>query len=345
MSFQATCPGCGAAFTLSDEFRDKSIRCKHCAEVFHVGAAGRTPEEPRPVSEPAATALQTAAGRAARATVEPLPAVRRAPSDERRPPDAESSGTMYVWIAVAVGAVLLVLAVVGVAGVGVIWFAGRPAPTTAAYSRPTRGAPDGEMAQKGPMPVPDVNPPVQGPQPVVLPENERPDPPANKPFAADPKLAGGAGDVYLSDMQEFAWTPGPFGWSFAKNGELGSTWAQNGVIVVKGVTPRKGLSMHPPDNGSTRVCYALGRRAQTLRGSVGISEDERVQPNPTRFIILGDGKVLWRSDSIRALGTTQPFSVDVSEVDVLELRVYVETGSCFGSHAAWIDPVLKRKGP
>jgi len=103
--------------------------------------------------------------------------------------------------------------------------------------------------------------------------------------------------------------------------------------------------MHPPDNGFTRVCYALGRRAQTFRGAVGISEDERHQPNPTRFVILGDSQVLWRSDSVRALRTTQEFSVDVGQVDVLELRVYVETGSCFGSHATWIDPSVTCKGP
>jgi hypothetical protein len=342
MSFQVTCPGCGASFELADEFRSKTIRCKSCAEVFTVGEPAPPPML-RPVSEPPGTALQTSAHRAPCTTGEPpvLPVA----SDQRLPPAGESSAAQYVWIAVAAGAIVLVLAIVGVAGVGILWIASRPAPTTAYYSGPSRGAPDRGMVKQEPIVPPDVNPPVQGQQPAVLPENERPDPPANKPFAVDPELARGAGDVYLSDMQEFAWTPGPGGWSFAKNGELGSTWARNGMIIVKGVTPRKGLSMHPPDNGATRVCYALGRRAKTFRGTVAISEDEHVQPSPTRFVILGDGKVLWRSDSVRALETTQAFSVDVSEVDVLELRVYVETGSCFGSHAAWIDPLVTRKGP
>jgi hypothetical protein len=106
---------------------------------------------------------------------------------------------------------------------------------------------------------------------------------------------------------------------------------------------RKGAEHAPPDLGYTRVCYALGRRAASFQAAVAISEDERSRPNPTRFLVLGDGKVLWRSDSIRDLGVTQEVSLDVGEVQVLELRVYVETGICYGSHAVWIDPSVTVK--
>jgi hypothetical protein len=177
-----------------------------------------------------------------------------------------------------------------------------------------------------------------------LPEYEVAEPPSKPPAGPDPNLKEAGSKVFLSDMQEFAWKPGPHGWSFAKRGQLGSIWARNGTIRVNGNTPSMGLSMHPPDRGYTRVCYALGQRAQSFHGSVAISEDEpHTRPNATRFIILGDGRVLWRSDAIRAHRVTQEFNVDVSQVTILELRVYVETGRCFGSHAAWLDPYVMVK--
>src|SRR5262249_16725610 len=128
------------------------------------------------------------------------------------------------------------------------------------------------------------------------PENERADPPRQRPFNVDPALANPSKKVFLSDLQEFDWKPGPPGWSFGKNGELGSIWARDGRVLVNGAIAQKGLSMHPPDTGYTRICYALGRKATSLRGTAAISEDERHSPPPpTRFVILGDGKVLWRS--------------------------------------------------
>jgi hypothetical protein len=179
----------------------------------------------------------------------------------------------------------------------------------------------------------------------TLPENEIEDTPREKPFAVDPQLAKAVDKVFLSDLQEFAWKPGPGGWTFGKNGQLGSTWAPGGRILVKGAVVEKGLSMHPPDRGYTRVCYAVGRRAKSLHGAAAISEDEAgSKPPPTRFVILGDGKFLWRSGSIRAFQVTEAFNLDVSAVDLLELRTYVEADN-FGAHAAWVDPYLVPKAP
>ena len=40
-------------------------------------------------------------------------------------------------------------------------------------------------------------------------DNEFPDPPGQRPFAVDPALANAKRKVYLSDLHEFAWKPGP----------------------------------------------------------------------------------------------------------------------------------------
>jgi hypothetical protein len=190
---------------------------------------------------------------------------------------------------------------------------------------------------------PAPQPPLAGRDPADLAaEMERPEP-AAKPFDADPALRPGAGTVYLSDMHEFAYKPGPAGWGFGKNGDLATVWNPGGKIVVNGKVSARGLSMHPPSVGYTRVCYALGRKAKALHGAAAISEDENTPPHPTRFVVLGDGKVLWRSESVRAFGTVAEFTADVSAVDVLELRTYVEGGDNFGSHAVWLDPRLTVK--
>ena len=103
--------------------------------------------------------------------------------------------------------------------------------------------------------------------------------------------------------------------------------------------------MHPPHTGYTRVCYYLDRRAQSLAAKVFISEhDKRTKPNAMRFVVMGDGKVLWRSPAVAELGTAHFFwSLDVSQVSVLELRTYVETGDSTGSYAVWFDPCLTVK--
>jgi hypothetical protein len=182
-----------------------------------------------------------------------------------------------------------------------------------------------------------------GPEPRTVEAFEQPDVLPASPFASDPALAAGGAKVFLSDLGEFGWKAGPQMWSFGKNGSVGNGWNRGATIEVDGVAYPKGLGMHPPDNTFTRVCYALGKRAKSLHGAVGIAEDELVPPQPVRFLVLGDGNMLWRSDSIRALKVKQAFTVDVSGVEVLELRVYAENGNNFGSHAAWLDPYVMTK--
>src|SRR5262249_4917273 len=138
------------------------------------------------------------------------------------------------------------------------------------------------------------------------------------------------------------WRPGPDGWTFGKFGNLGNGWSPRSRIILGGKGVDHGLSMHPPDRGFTRVCYALGRRARDLHWQVGFSEDEGTWDKPpTRFVILGDGDVKWRSPALRN-NTRAPtsFRIDVSNIDILELRVYVEAEVCTGAHAVWIDPAV-----
>jgi NPCBM/NEW2 domain len=175
-------------------------------------------------------------------------------------------------------------------------------------------------------------------------EDERPDTPSSVPFAVDPKLKDATGKVYLSDLQEFATTAGPMGWSFGKNGNLGNSYKPGAIVQVQGKPYPRGLSMHPPWRGYKRVCYALGKRAKSCSGAVGINDEGNVSGSPpTRFVLLGDGRVLWRSPILQARNVTHSFNIDVSQVEILELRTFTVNESVTYAHAVWLDPYLIAK--
>ena len=145
-----------------------------------------------------------------------------------------------------------------------------------------------------------------------------------------------AQSTYLSDMDEFDVKAGP--WTLGKNGDIG-----NGQqIVVNGNRSSKGLGMHPPDNGYSRVKYRLGKKAAVFKAGAALNDTANIVFHLATFEVWGDGKRLWKSDPVsKAKQPVQETSVDVSGVDVLELRV-VAHGSHLGLHAVWIEPrVLK----
>jgi hypothetical protein len=188
-------------------------------------------------------------------------------------------------------------------------------------------------------------PPVE-PQPKKeLPRKyEDPDPTVLGAKAADPKLGAAGASVYLNDMSEFGFRGAPSYWTFGKNGRVGATLTPNLKAVVKGKTSEKILGTHPDNGTYARVCYSLGKRAVTLDGAVALSEDEApARPSSaTHWLILGDGKVLWRSRAIAELGVVEEFKVDVSDISIVELRAYTE-GFNHGCHAVWVDPKVKVK--
>ncbi|HJZ53665.1 MAG TPA: NPCBM/NEW2 domain-containing protein [Gemmataceae bacterium] len=161
-------------------------------------------------------------------------------------------------------------------------------------------------------------------------------PPAVPPFAADPALAGPNRSVYLADMTEFGVQLGP--WAFGK-GELGD--GKQTPIRLKDRLYPKGLSVHPWERQSTRVCYALGGQAKTLRGGVGLNDHEHEAHGPVMFAVFGDGKELWRSPPINRASGPVWFELDVRGVKVLDLRASSQ-GGYWAAHAVWLDPLLEK---
>jgi len=206
----------------------------------------------------------------------------------------------------------------------------------------------GNPVSPGPVAVNNPPPPPPGPGPIPGPgPNPNPNPPWRDPpieptppaTTADPKLQGNWDRAYLTDLAEFDVKMGP--WPFGKNGNSGDAKPEHAPIRINGVRYPKGLGMHPPQAGAATVSYALGGRARTLVGAVGFNDpaDHAGGPQPVNFQVVGDGRVLWESQPIRALKETTPFRVDVSGVATLQLRAHA-AGSAFNCHAVWLDPHL-----
>src|SRR5262249_21079580 len=86
--------------------------------------------------------------------------------------------------------------------------------------------------------------------------------------------------------------------------------------------------------------YRLGMGAAVFKAVVAINDSSNWCWSPATFTVLGDGKALWKSkDLSHTTSRTQECSVDVSGVNVLELRVQVVNGS-EGVHAVWVEPRL-----
>ena len=59
------------------------------------------------------------------------------------------------------------------------------------------------------------------------------------------------------------------------------------------------------------------------------------------FIVLGDGKELWRSGEVKP-GTISPFTVTVKGVTTLELQTRKTAAGPSGAWGLWLEPQLKR---
>jgi hypothetical protein len=151
-----------------------------------------------------------------------------------------------------------------------------------------------------------------------------------------------AGDrVFLTDMKEFS-VKGAWGnpTAYGKNGLVGD--AQHSLIRVNGKTYPRGLGTPAPYTQYLRMCYALGKLGKSLHGGVAL-DDGKSPPwsiKKTTFVILGDGKVLWRSQGFSDQGIIEAFAVDVRGVAILELRVYTDYDGANASRAVWLDPYV-----
>jgi hypothetical protein len=157
------------------------------------------------------------------------------------------------------------------------------------------------------------------------------------PTPAPPSLFQRGPRVYLADLDEFGVRCGP--WPYTHNGTVGD----GNPIMVNGAASPKGLGMHPPDQDFSAARYHLHRQAAVFKTAAAINDTSPFCFNPAVFEVLGDDRQLWQSPPVGApRAPPQECRVDVTGVDVLELRVHAQ-GLHWGLHAVWIEPRLLQK--
>jgi len=146
--------------------------------------------------------------------------------------------------------------------------------------------------------------------------------------------------TYLSDLVPVwvnTFTDGS--WGFGNKGRTGLR--QDGEfhkIMVGGEPSPHGLGTHARPNEGGRVAYDIGGKFEHLCGA-GALADHSKSRTAISYEILGDGKSLWRSKSIRSSGIRLPFDVDVRGVHLLELVVHCP-GHNHSACAVWVKPAL-----
>jgi len=152
----------------------------------------------------------------------------------------------------------------------------------------------------------------------------------NPPRVAKPR---GPQRYYLSDMNGFDIKKGPW--------EYETTLR----ILPNGARCAHSLQMHPPVRGYSSVKYQLNKEFMVFAGGViiGRSSTGSEPLSAITFLALGDGQPLWQSVPMKALARPVFFSVRVSNVEVLELRV-VCPGHNERAHAFWLDPHVLKSG-
>jgi S1-C subfamily serine protease len=140
--------------------------------------------------------------------------------------------------------------------------------------------------------------------------------------------------LYLADMSEAGFRKGPW--------ELGIGTAGRHIktpIRVAGRESPRGLGTHPP----CALRYRLKKGGLLFRAAAGIDDTGRAERGgEITFEVFGDGKLLW-SKSLFVRGESAECSVDVSDVETLELRVSAE-GNNGGAHAVWLEPYVLSDG-
>jgi hypothetical protein len=148
----------------------------------------------------------------------------------------------------------------------------------------------------------------------------------------------GSDTIYLTDVPELEAGPFPKDWHLGKNGDLGD----GKKIKVEGKEWPKALGLSPPSRDQAcAVKYALDGQVLKLEAAVAIAETA-TSSGDVFFEVLGDGKSLWKSKAV-SRGHPDRCAVDLKGVRELELRTTSDGGA--GSHAVWIDPLIRLVAP
>ena len=105
-------------------------------------------------------------------------------------------------------------------------------------------------------------------------------------------------------------------------------------LSVGGIPYKKGVGTHAPSVWST----ALYGKAARFHALAGVQDNN--SGGSVEFIVLGDGKVLFRSGIMRNHDKPKEINVDLTGVQKLTLQVTDGGDGNNSDHADWIEPEL-----
>lgn len=156
--------------------------------------------------------------------------------------------------------------------------------------------------------------------------------PVNKRRTAHPT------QVFLSDLPEQDADVGHG--TFGKNGECGY---EGNKIKLRGVLSPKGISIHPPSKGSSRVTYVVPDTCAQFDVTVGINDTGGRQASPVVFKVFGDERLIWESKPLLGAGKSEVCSVPIEQGTTKLVLVVQCQGAQRSAHAVWCDPYFTIK--
>jgi hypothetical protein len=135
-------------------------------------------------------------------------------------------------------------------------------------------------------------------------------------------------EVFLSELDPFRLTPSWRQAEFNRNFNCGG-------LSIGGRHFEKGIGM--PTN--SEIEFELNGTYDTFDAMVGIDDEHNNKDSVVEFVVLGDGKELWKSAGLKKADGAKAVKVDVKNVRRLTLRVKRE-GEGGRVHADWGDAKL-----
>jgi hypothetical protein len=139
--------------------------------------------------------------------------------------------------------------------------------------------------------------------------------------------------LYLSDAK---WEKAMVGWEQPARNYFNREAEHRFFLELQGKLYAKGLYAHSP----SLYVFRLGKKWNTFSAIVGLRDGAHKQGS-ARFTVIGDGKVIYKSDVLRNQGQEE-ITVDISGVEILELKADGTEGHNHNSWAIWVDPVIKK---
>jgi hypothetical protein len=110
-------------------------------------------------------------------------------------------------------------------------------------------------------------------------------------------------------------------------------------LTVDGDRFDRGIGTHADSDLEFPVNGLFGR----FTAKVGIDDDVAEKKGSVEFSIVGDGKLLWKSEKMEKGDSPESIEVDISKVITLVLRVTSTGDGIDYDHADWLEPTLHRK--